>query len=316
MTMDQLRYFYAAAKCLNFSQAARNLYISQPNLTKYIANLEKELGFRLFDRSTHHCRLTEEGQQFLRSTEMLFFQLNSHIEGAKLRAQNPYQVVRIGMAQAEQAPRALMQLLNERNTGSRFRYLIEEDSYVELMTKLQERELDLIVTSDRNVRDRSDFNYVVLRPFDMLLIIHRDNPKAKLPNLSPKDCVDEIFFICIPEGKFAPQNRVEEIFWKTGARLNISIENSPADVLSNTRIGAGVGIVPSTVDLASFQDIRCYRFESWQHTEQALVWRKDEQRPEVLSLVAEVHNMAPFRQPSEVPIYGNFPGPESEKKTE
>lgn len=311
MTTDQLRYFYEVAKCLNFSQAARNLYISQPNLTKYIANLEKELGFKLFDRSTHHCLLTNEGQQFLRSTEHLFYQLNSHIENAKLRAQNPYHVVSIGVAQAELPPRLFMRHLNERNTSADFRYLIREDNYLGLISKLREHEVDLIVTTDRNVRSMNDFSYLTLRPFDMLLAIHNSNPKARIKNLMPKDCADEMFFICVPEGKYAPSNRIEEIYWKTGVRMNLAIVFSPADVLLNTQIGAGVGIVPSTMDLTHYHDISYYRFEPWQKTKQILAWRKDESRQAVLSLVEDIRKMVPFHQPPEVPIFGL---PESEKQ--
>lgn len=48
MTIDHIRYFVEVAYCRSFSQAAQNLYISQPNLTKYIAALEKSLGVKLF----------------------------------------------------------------------------------------------------------------------------------------------------------------------------------------------------------------------------------------------------------------------------
>lgn len=303
MTIEQLRYFYEVAKCLNFSMAARNLYISQPNLTKYIANLEKELGFKLFDRSTHHCRLTDAGEQFMRSTERLFHQLNSHIENTKLRVQITYRVVNIGLAQDELPPHQLMRHLNQINASTDFRYLAREENYLGLIGKLQEHEFDLIVTTDRNVREMKAFCYLTLRPFDMLLAVHNSNPKAKMKHLMPKDCGDEIFFICIPEGKFAPLNRIEEFFWKTGIRMNISISYSPADVLLNTQIGAGVGIVPSTMDLTKYHDISYYRYEPRQNTEQILAWRKDETRPEVLSLVEDIRAMAPFHQPNEVPIF-------------
>lgn len=304
MTTDQLRYFYEVAKCLNFSQAARELYISQPNLTKYIANLEKELGFKLFDRSTHHCQLTEDSQQFLRSTKYLFYQLNSHIEQAKLRAQNPYQVVSIGIAQAEMIPHMFMRHLNKKNTSTDFRYLIHEDNYLNLISKLREHELDLIVTTGRNVRGMSDLGFFTLRPFDMLLAIHSSNPKAQIQNLTPKDCIGEMFFICIAEGKYALMNRMEEIFWKTGVRMNFSIAASPRDVLLNIQIGAGVGVVPSTMDLTRYHDISYYQFEPWQKTEQIVAWRKEESRQEILSLIEDIRQMAPFRQPPEVPILG------------
>ena len=304
MTMDQLRYFYEVAKCLSFSTAARNLYISQPNLTKYIANLEKELGLKLFDRSTHHCALTEEGEAFLRSTEYLFYQLNSRVENTKLRARNPFSVVTIGLARSELPPRAFLRHLNGKNKGSTRRYLLQEESYLRLIERLREHQLDLIVTTDRNVRAMKELDYLTLRPFEMLLAVHNANPLCASQRLLPGDCGDEMVFICVPEGKLTPFDRMEEIYWKTGVRMNLSVVDSPADVLSNAQVGAGVGIVPDTMDLTGYRDLSFYRFEPWQGTEQVLAWRREEKRPEVLELIEEVRAMAPFVQPSEVPILG------------
>lgn len=57
-----LRYFLEVAHCLNFSQAAEKLHISQPGLSQQINALEKELGMKLLYRSTRKVSLTEEGE--------------------------------------------------------------------------------------------------------------------------------------------------------------------------------------------------------------------------------------------------------------
>ena len=61
ITLLQIEYFIAVAKSLNFTDAARNLYVSQPSLSKQIALLEKEIGVQLFNRSTRGVRLTPAG---------------------------------------------------------------------------------------------------------------------------------------------------------------------------------------------------------------------------------------------------------------
>jgi DNA-binding transcriptional LysR family regulator len=308
VTIDQLRYFYEVAKCLNFSQASHNLYISQPNLTKYIANLEKELGFRLFDRSTHHCTLTEDGRNFLQHTEELFYQLNSHIEDAKLRAQNTYQLVTIGNARSELPPHVLLRSLNEMNRSSgNTRYLIRDDSYLGLIEKLRTREYDVIITTDRNVRYNDEFHHIKLQSFEMLLAIHNSNPKAKRISLRPEDCTDEVVFISIPDGKNAPINRIEEIFFNAGCRLNINIMPSPDDIMVNAQIGAGVAMVPNTIDADRYHDMVYYRFEHPRELFQSLVWRKDETRPQILSFVETIKAMCPFGNNFSAPIQGPIP---------
>lgn len=304
MTMEQLRCFYEVAKCLNFSQAAKNLYISQPNLTKYIANLEKELNFKLFDRSTHHCQLTEDGKQFLNSTETLFYQLNTNIELAKQRAYSPFECVSVANAQSELPPSKFLRILNQFNRESSYRYLLMEDNYMGLITKLQHHDYDLIITSDKNIRNIPGISYVVLRPYDMLLAVHNSNPKAESRSLTPKECADEFLFICIPEGKDAPTNRLEEVYWKIGLRANVCTVYSPTDVILNVQVGSGTGIIPGTMNLSPYQDITYYRFEPWQHTVQVMAWRSDENRPQILSFIKQIQNTVPCPQAPDVPVYG------------
>ena len=43
--IPRIRAFLAAAECLNFTEAARRLYVTQPTLSKQIALIEDDLGF-------------------------------------------------------------------------------------------------------------------------------------------------------------------------------------------------------------------------------------------------------------------------------
>ncbi|MCD8014773.1 MAG: LysR family transcriptional regulator [Lachnospiraceae bacterium] len=65
MTLNQLRYFQTLAKTEHFRKAADMLYISQPSLSKAIAQLESELGAVLFEKSGRNVRLSEAGKAFL-----------------------------------------------------------------------------------------------------------------------------------------------------------------------------------------------------------------------------------------------------------
>lgn len=65
MEIRQLRYFITVAQTLNFSEAARKLYITQGTLSQQIQQLEYEMGSALFDRSPHHVSLTEAGDELL-----------------------------------------------------------------------------------------------------------------------------------------------------------------------------------------------------------------------------------------------------------
>ena len=65
MELRQLRYFVKTAEVLNFSEAARALYVTQSTLSQQIRQLEEELDVKLFDRDSHSVSLTESGQHLL-----------------------------------------------------------------------------------------------------------------------------------------------------------------------------------------------------------------------------------------------------------
>lgn len=62
MELRVLNYFVATAQELNMTRAAQKLLVSQPALSRQIADLEDELGIKLFNRQPRHLTLTPAGQ--------------------------------------------------------------------------------------------------------------------------------------------------------------------------------------------------------------------------------------------------------------
>ena len=61
MTLNQILYFQKIANLENYHQAAEELYISQPSLTKSIRELEKELEIVIFERTNKGIVVSHEG---------------------------------------------------------------------------------------------------------------------------------------------------------------------------------------------------------------------------------------------------------------
>ena len=65
MTFLQIQYFLKTAECMSFSQAAQQLYVTQPSVSRQIKQLEQELGYPLFVRTQKNAiRLTPAGIVF------------------------------------------------------------------------------------------------------------------------------------------------------------------------------------------------------------------------------------------------------------
>ena len=65
MTVQQLRYVVAVAEAGSITEAARQLFLSQPSLSSAIKELEGEIGRPLFLRGRTGITLTREGMEFL-----------------------------------------------------------------------------------------------------------------------------------------------------------------------------------------------------------------------------------------------------------
>lgn len=71
MDISKLELFFAAANSGSFTQAAEKCNVAQTTMSKYIAQLETELGVKLFYRTTRECSLTEAGHTFYNGAKEL-----------------------------------------------------------------------------------------------------------------------------------------------------------------------------------------------------------------------------------------------------
>lgn len=75
MDTQALQAFVEVATCGSFSQAAEQLHLTQPAISKRIANLEQHLGCSLFDRIGRHTSLTESGRALLPRAQRILFSI-------------------------------------------------------------------------------------------------------------------------------------------------------------------------------------------------------------------------------------------------
>jgi len=74
MDFKELEYFSTIVKCGNLTHAARQLYVSQPTLSKFLQKLEEDLGLVLFQRGSRRLKLTYAGQRYYAHVERILSQ--------------------------------------------------------------------------------------------------------------------------------------------------------------------------------------------------------------------------------------------------
>lgn len=79
MNLHSLRYFIEVAKTKSFTEASKNLFVSQPGISQQIFLLEKQLGISLLNRTTRKVELTEEGRYLFDQTLTSFAEIENTV---------------------------------------------------------------------------------------------------------------------------------------------------------------------------------------------------------------------------------------------
>ena len=100
MELRHLRYFVGVGEEEHFGRAANRLHVAQPPLSRQIQDLERELGFPLFDRLPRGVRLTAAGRMFLNDARRILLDVDEAKRRAELIALGKAGTLRIGITTA------------------------------------------------------------------------------------------------------------------------------------------------------------------------------------------------------------------------
>jgi DNA-binding transcriptional LysR family regulator len=100
MELRHLRYFVGVAEEEHFGRAAERLHVAQPALSRQIQDLEREMGFLLFDRLPRGVRVSEAGKVFLSDARRILQDVDEAKRRAERIALGKAGTLRIGIATA------------------------------------------------------------------------------------------------------------------------------------------------------------------------------------------------------------------------
>lgn len=202
VNIESLRECVELARTLSFTRTAQKFYITQPVLSKHVANVEKELGIDIFLRGKNGVHLTSVGRVFIeRCREMLtqYDETLDEIEELKLGRDKPIELGYLYGASATILPKAL-RAFQKKHPSSEVRYLSMEID--EIPQALDENRIDIAITSDLEKLDGDRFAWKSLYRDTLCLIAPKGHRLANRDSVSVEDLVGED--IIVPRTSFMP----------------------------------------------------------------------------------------------------------------
>ena len=188
MLYQRIRTFLEVASCLNFSQAAEQLYISQQAVTKQIAALEQELGVKLFYRTTRQVRLTPAGSALRADFTQINRQINNSIHRARELERSGKKLLRIGFLSAHSRRDIILPVVNYiREYYPELELEIKLMDFIDLRNSLLDNSLDFCVTTSNDWQLWPDVRTTILQRKQFQIVCSARHPLSQLKEVEPDD---------------------------------------------------------------------------------------------------------------------------------
>ena len=206
MTIKQLEYFMAVARSLSFTEAAAEMFISQPALSRSIASLETELGVPLLTRNHHSVALTPAGQLLASELPNLRKELERVTLLVRQTENGLMGHLNIGVLEGQQLDDSLQVTLKYFAQSLPLVEVspvrLDED---ELITGLEQGKLDLIFTLDHGLEGMKNVQFLTLDTVSYCMVVPPDHRLAGRPVSTLEDFRRDTFIFS--GGKSSPENR-------------------------------------------------------------------------------------------------------------
>ncbi|HIR00612.1 MAG TPA: LysR family transcriptional regulator [Candidatus Scybalocola faecavium] len=224
INFQQMEYFLSVAEKLNFTEAAKSLYISQPSLSKQISLLEEELGFALFIRNKRSVRLTPAGEVLNRKWKLLLTDLEISVEEA-VKANASYAgEIKVGMINSTVVQKYIEPIFS-RFSEKYPQVLLSFESYSfkDLREKLLGGDLDIIFTFyfDFDFQLNDDIVWKRVEEMRLCLVVPKSNPLSKRDDLTLADVKNEPFILISPTDSPSGVNRIIDLCRSYGFQPNV-----------------------------------------------------------------------------------------------
>ena len=243
LNFNHLYYFYAVAKAGSFSEAARELNVSQSSISVQIRQFENYLGHTLFNRLKKGVERTESGEVVFQFAEEVFHDVDriwNDLEAMERQIKGTLSIGTINSFGIYTLPGVLKEFT------SRFpevKVTVQFGGPRQLAEMLQSGKVDIAVVNSS--RRYGGLTGVALREMKMFLVAPPDHPLASLETVNPRE-LENHPFIGYEEGS-ETRMMMDAFFRRMSLSVEYALESSNvATVKHMVMAGLGLSVLPET----------------------------------------------------------------------
>ena len=194
-----LRYVLEIERCGSISQAAQNLFMAQPNLSKAIKDLEEELSYKIFKRNSNGVTVTEKGAEFLYHAQKMMEQMEE-IEKLSQRDTMKNRQFKISIPRGSYIASGVTSFVADLQIESGMDITINETNTLRTITNVTDRGYNMGIIRypliDESVfksqLKNNKLEYEILWEFEYVLVMSKEHPLALKEEISLEDLQDYI----------------------------------------------------------------------------------------------------------------------------
>ncbi|GBF32523.1 transcriptional regulator, LysR family [Desulfocucumis palustris] len=290
MNIHYLRYFISVAENLNFSKAASKLYIAQPGLSQGIANLEKQIGVKLFERDRRSVQLTEAGAIFLDDAIEIVKKYDEAVDKVHQVSTSSHLFLTIGFLPSlgkVLLPQWIYAFSKEYPTIT---LSVKQFTMGTLHLALEDGSVDIGYTRSFGLKSTSGYMFKKVSNDSISVIIRSDHLLANHSKIDLKALAKESF-VMVPQEESPQWHKFAmQIFSNRGIAPTRIITPGRVDgIFPLVLAKQGIGLVPSSNRTSDYPEIRFIdidgddvRFES------GLAWKTSNSNPTILMFIEKV----------------------------
>lgn len=276
VTLIQIEYFLALARYLNFTEAAKNLYISQPSLSKQIALLERLIGVELFYRNKRDVRLTAAGLVLLREISGVIEIIESSIEKSKNTNLSENVTLTIGCLDGIDSSKLLIPFIKKfREKYPTINIVLKKYSFKMLREKLINGSLDIAFTLSFEIEGYSGMISNSIYRGNSIIIMDKSNPLSKRESILINDLKEEPFLAISRNESPNGFDRVINSCRRGGftPKIEKQLPNIES-ILESVEAGMGVAIFDSNFKFSNNEDIKLFKIDD-DYIDVIMTWKKE-----------------------------------------